>query len=126
MGLFKTPANLLMQWKIFPEYGFPCSNFSTHKPVDFTRPHCSFCSRGVSSGSHGTVCFLQVVFHQEVLAVCNIWHWSLHQFYDHHVAQCCKSSPNGEIYLKEQFIQGYSVYWVSNMYASISGIFFLF
>lgn len=100
MAIFKTLVNLFSG--NYFRYGLFCPNISIHKylPVDFTGPHCSVCSCGVSSGSHGAVRFFQVVFHQEVLAVCNIWHWSLYQFYDHHVTQCCKSS----VLLKEGLI----------------------
>lgn len=63
----------------------PVSHFA-----DFSGDHCSVCSRGVSPGCHGTVCIIQVEFHQTTLAVCNFRCCSLYQFCNHYGTECCK------------------------------------
>lgn len=58
--------------------------------VDFSGDHGSICCCGVPPGCHGTVCIIQVEFHQTTLAVCNFRCCSLYQFCNHYGIECCK------------------------------------
>lgn len=58
--------------------------------VDFFGDHRSVCCCGVSPGCHGTVCIIQVEFHQTTLAVCNIGCCCLYQFCNHYGPESCK------------------------------------
>lgn len=58
--------------------------------VDFFGDHCSVCCCRVSPGCHGTVCVVQVEFHQTTLAICNISCCCLYQFCNHYGTESCK------------------------------------
>lgn len=58
--------------------------------ADLLGHHSSVRSCSVPSGSHGTVCIIQVEFRQTALAVCYIWCCCLYQFHNHHAAESCK------------------------------------
>lgn len=58
-----------------------------HLCLDFPRSDSRVCRGGFPSHCDGEVRFLGLVFCEEELAVCHLWHWRLHQLYDHHVSQ---------------------------------------
>lgn len=58
-----------------------------HLHLDFPRSDSRVCRGGFPSNCDGEVCFLQLVFCEEELAVRYLWHRCLHQLYDHHVSQ---------------------------------------
>lgn len=58
-----------------------------HLCLDFPRSDSRVCRGGIPSHCDGEVCFFPLVFCEEELAVCHLWHRRLHQLYDHHVSQ---------------------------------------
>ncbi len=58
-----------------------------HLCLDFPRSNSCVCRGGFPSHCNGEVRFPGLVFCEEELAVCHLWHWRLHQLYDHHVSQ---------------------------------------
>lgn len=77
--LKKKNNSLLIHYPLFPSLRRLCSDF----PRSDGRVRCG----GFPSNCDGEVCFLQLEVCEEELAVCHLWHWSLHQLYDHHVSQ---------------------------------------
>lgn len=88
--IFSTFEVLMCGWLVtFSDTKDQVSSLRSYS-ADLLGHHSRVCSCRVPPGCHGTVCIIQVEFHQAALAVRYICCCCLYQFRNHHAAESCK------------------------------------